>query len=428
MSAGKLIPGLIRQHPCREWPALAMLVLSMLHLTLIGCASWQLPAEFDVSVLRARAETQTVKDVKLSAAVLSSIDSQQMFGVDINKTGVQPVWIEVENNTNQTLWLLRPGTDPDLFSPLEVAWSFHASFDSETNAILDDHFNALSFQNPITPGTVQSGIIFTNPDLITKLLSIDILGQGQFFPFTLFPLVPDSETDRSTTYNKMQRLIETAEVDYQDANRFRARLEQLACCARDENGNEAGDPLNVILVGDFTDIVTAFGRRGYRLDIQDFDNMQHLFGRPPDIVARKTGQYGAPANWIRAWVAPLRYQGQTVLLAQAGRPVGGRFLDVEENDLVLNPTVDEVRNLLIQDILYSGGLGKLAFVSGVGATNPGETRHSLDGARYYTDGLRAVLFLVTRPLSLSDLEILDWHPYIKLREADAARENDNDEN
>ena len=115
-------------------------------------------------------------------------------------------------------------------------------------------------------------------------------------------------------------------------------------------------------------------------------------------------------------------------MVEAGRPVGGRFLELEEKNLALHPKVDEVRNLLIQDMLYSGGLGKLAFVSGIGATNPGETHDSLDGASYYTDGLRAVLFLVTRPLSLSDLEILDWHPYIKLRETEAVKENDNDEN
>ena len=39
-------------------------------------------------------------------------------------------------------------------------------------------------------------------------------------------------------------------------------------------------------------------------------------------------------------------------------------------------------------------------------------RTTVDGARYHTDGLRAVLFLATRPLSLADVELLDWAPYI----------------
>lgn len=428
MSKRSSIPRRIPRSYPGTWPALALFVLSMLYLALAGCASWQLPAEFDVSVLRARAEMDETKGVKLRAAVLSSSDSQRMFGANINKTGVQPVWIEVENTTNQVLWLLRSGTDPDLFSPLEVAWSFHQSFAGETNARLDEHFDALSFQNPIAPGTTRSGIIFTNPHRKTRLLSIDILGQGQIFPFTLFPLVPDDATDEASTYAKVHRLIEAAIVDYLHADKFRARLEQLPCCAASADGTEAGDPLNVILVGKFTDVATTLVRRGFRIEVLELDKAQRLFGRPPDIVARKTGQAGVPENWLRIWVAPFRYQGQAVFLVQAGRPQGWRFTVREDEDLLLNPNVDEVRNLLIQDLLYSSGLEKIAFVTGVGATESGETRASLGGGSYYTDGLRAVLFMVTRPLSLSDIEVLDWYPLLELREIEAVEEIENGEN
>ena len=57
--------------------------------------------------------------------------------------------------------------------------------------------------------------------------------------------------------------------------------------------------------------------------------------------------------------------------------------------------MDEARNLLVQDMMYSGGLDKLGFARGSGTPERG-------------DGLRAVLFFATRPLSLSDVEILDW--------------------
>jgi len=46
----------------------------------------------------------------------------------------------------------------------------------------------------------------------------------------------------------------------------------------------------------------------------------------------------------------------------------------------------------------------------------------LGGARYQTDGLRAVLFLATRPLSLSDVELLDWAPYLEAPEPSARNE------
>jgi hypothetical protein len=348
-----------------------------------------------------------------------------MFGVSVNEKEVQPVWIEVENGTDQALWLLRAGTDPDLFSPLEVAWSFHKTFAGESNDRLDEHFISLGFQNPVSPGTKQSGIIFTNPHLGTRLLSVDVLGNGEIFPFTLFPPVPDDQTEEATAVIlNVEKLIAEVTEDIQDVNSFRARLEELPCCATSADGRQAGDPVNVILVGDFADIATALVRRSFRIDVRDLDRAQRLYGRPPDVVARKKGQAGVPANWLRMWLAPFSYQGKSVFLVQAGRRQGWRMQQIEDEDLMLNPRVDEVRNLFIQDLLYSSGLEKLAFVDGVGATEPGEARASLGGAIYQTDGLRAVLFLVTRPLSLSDLEILEWHPYLKQAEIEAVKKSD----
>lgn len=404
----------------------AHLLMSMLFLALAGCATWQLPAEFDDSALRARAEVQQVRGVKLSAAVLSSDDSQRIFGVNVNQKGVQPVWVEVENSTSQTLWLLRSGADPDLFSPLEVAWSFHSSFFAdEANHRLDELFHSMGFQNPVLPGAKKSGIIFTNPHHKTRLLSVDILGQGDIFPFTMFPPVPDEQTaETSAIIANVRQQITAITADIKDTSNLRTRLEQLPCCATSADGNESGDPLNVILIGDLTDISSALVRRGFRLDALDFDNKQQLYGRSPDVVVRKKGQTGLSANWLRLWVAPFSYQGKPVFLAQAGRRQGWRLQEMEEKDLVLSPKVDEVRNLFIQDMIYSSGLEKVAFVSGVGATEPGESRRSFD-ASYQTDGLRAVLFLGSRPLSLSGVELLDWYPALKLLELDVLQEKDN---
>ena len=125
-------------------------------LALVGCATWQAPAEVSDAALRARAMSATERDVRVTAAVLSAEDSRRMFGADVNKTGVQSVWIEVQNRTSQPLWLLRSGTDPDYFSPLEVAWSMHTPLAGGTNASIDDHFDRLGFKNPIPPGATRT--------------------------------------------------------------------------------------------------------------------------------------------------------------------------------------------------------------------------------------------------------------------------------
>jgi hypothetical protein len=87
-------------------------------------------------------------------------------------------------------------------------------------------------------------------------------------------------------------------------------------------------------------------------------------------------------------------------VGQVGRPVGGRFASPDAAEIVTHEDVDEARNLLVQDMMYSGGLDKLGFAHGSGTSGRG-------------DGLRAVLFFVTRPLSLSDVEILDWVQFVK---------------
>ena len=384
-----------------------------------GCATWQVPRDTDDSDLRQRAVSATVRDVRLSAAVLGAEDSQRLFGEDINATGVQPVWIEVHNPTPHTLWLLRSGTDPDYFSPLEVAWSFHAFAGGDTNDALDRHFDSLAFSNPIHPGSTRKGIIFTNPHLQTRLLNVDLLGPHQVLPYTLFLPVPGEEPNRAVA--RIQASAgEKGTVDHRDAASLRPALQELPCCATGPEGVATGDPINVVLVGSFDDVAAAFVRRGFRNAPRAFDNDQRLFGRPPDVVARKAVREDAPANWLRLWLTPIRFQGKPVFAGQAGRPAGGRFAETGDDGVTLHPDVDEARNLLIQDLFYSGGLARFGFESSADATVAARAEHRQDSPAYSTDGLKAVLFFATRPLDLSDVRFLDWVPYLEQRESEAA--------
>jgi hypothetical protein len=76
-------------------------------------------------------------------------------------------------------------------------------------------------------------------------------------------------------------------------------------------------------------------------------------------------------------------------------------------------------------MMYSGGLEKLGFVNGVGPAPQTHARTTLNGAHYFTDGLRAVMFFATRPLSFSNVEILKWVPYLEGRES-TVREGNGD--
>lgn len=393
----------------RRWRLLAILAVGMIHLALGGCATWQAPESVDDSQLRTRAVGETAQGVRLSAAVLSAADSRQLFGADVNGTGIQPVWVEVENSGPDTLWLLRAGTDPDYFSPLEVAWSFHNPLAGSHNAAIDDHFDALHFRNPIPAKSTRAGIIFTNPHHRTRVLNVDLLGPGKMIPFTLFLPDPDNPPDQETL-RVVARYAEAQRGNLDDPDALRRALQRSPCCAKGANAAASPDPINVVFVGKIPDIAAAMVRRGFRSDRMDFDDAQQLFDRPPDFVLRKAGQGGVSANWIRGWAAPLRYRGHPVFLAQTGRPAGGRFAHADGKDVVLHADVDEARNLLVQDLLYSGGLTKLGFVEGAGTIGVSQPSGSFGATPYHTDGLRAVMFFTTRPRALSDVQILDWVP------------------
>jgi hypothetical protein len=75
-------------------------------------------------------------------------------------------------------------------------------------------------------------------------------------------------------------------------------------------------------------------------------------------------------------------------------------------------------------MMYSAGLDKLGFVTGVGPASQAHSRTTFSGAHYFSDGLRAVMFFATRPLSLSQVKLLDWEPYLDRRDSPAQKEVD----
>lgn len=292
---------------------------------------------------------------------------------------------------------------------MEVAWSAHTLLGGKTNEHIDEHFGRLAFPHLIPARAARSGILFTNPQPVHKLLNVDLLGNRTMVPFTLLLPVPSQAADLPDVVHR----YENAGISsFDDLEELRRALETLPCCAATADGHTDGAPLNVVVIGHLDDIAAAGSRRGYRRGPAGTGATPHVFGRPPDLHFRKRAQAGATAIGLRVWRAPVNYRGQFVFVAQAGRPVGGRFLPEGSQDLQLHPDVDEVRNFLIQDFMYSGGLEGLAFVSGAGAVPAVQPRALLGGGSYFTDGRRVVLFLGTRPLTFADVEVLDWEPVV----------------
>ena len=206
-------------------------------------------------------------------------------------------------------------------------------------------------------------------------------------------------------------------------------LQDLPCCAVNSDGTEKGDPLNLVVIGNGDDVYHAFIRAGWdetetittssawrtglaflfggRYRYSPVSAL-YLFGRRQDAALQKARDTIHERNHLRLWLAPVQFQGKFVWVGQISRDIGVRFTARTIVTHKIDPDVDETRSYLIQDLLYSQGLSKFAFVKGVGAASMESPRQNLTGDSYFTDGLRGVLWVSSKPVALEKVEFVEW--------------------
>jgi len=373
-----------------------------------ACAThFERPAPFDNTDLRHRAQTTARNSIRVSAAVPNLEESRTIFGINLEEKLIEPLWLEIENDTDRQIYFLPTGLDPEYFSPREVSFQFHKVFSKSSNKQIDEHIESLGFHNIINPHSTSSGFVFTNLDEASKFVSVDLIGRKWTKSFTLIVPTPSRKlaVDR---YKRVYRMIASSEmIEIKDEARLREMLEKLPCCTSSKNGVQ-GEPLNIVLIGDVLDISAAFVRRNYRYTPVA---PRYVFQRKQDISASKRDQWvAAQPQVLRIWLTSMRFQDKPVWIGQVSSPLGGRFARVTEEgkDEYIEPFVDETRNNLVQDIIYSQSLLKMGFVKGVGCVMESTPRKLPSGATYHTDGLRAVLLFEKRPVSLSEIEFFVW--------------------
>ena len=407
----------------------SLIFLFVANLTLHGCVIYQKPRPIHDIPFMERSLSKIDGDVRVTVAVLSADESRRLFGVDLARKGIQPVWVRVQNADTTPYWLLSTGLDPDYFSPMEAAYAFHGALAGEINDKIDDQFRVMAFRNPIVPDAAVSGFIFTNRDEGTKVVDIDLIGRGKTKFFSFFVQVPGIRADfHEVDFNALYSQDEIAEVD---DNQLRAELESLPCCATNEDGTIDGDPLNLILIGSREDISTAFVRRGWlpaetthgKAVMKTINSF--LFGtryryspvsplyfskRQQDFAGQKPRHTVHQRNHLRAWLSPLRYQGKAVWISQISRDIGVRFTFKTWPPVThkIDPDIDEARLALVEDLVYSQQLAKTGWVKGVGAARRSNPRYNKTGDPYFTDGFRLVLVFDRRPRSFLEIEQFDW--------------------
>jgi len=280
----------------------------------------------------------------------------------------------------------------------------------------------------IAPGDVMTGFIFTHLDEGTKAFNVMVLTEDhKAKTFTFFIPVPGLKVDHREVdfYN----LYPKDEIVSHDKEGLIKALESLPCCVTGKDGTENGDPLNIVVIGDGDDVYHAFLRAGWdetetiyrasaiktgisfifggRYRYSPVSSL-YVFGRPQDVALQKARETIHERNHLRLWVTPMIFEGKSVWIGQISRDIGVRFTSKTIVTHKIDPHVDETRTYLVQDLAYSQGLIKLAYVKGVGAAPLAEPRGNLTGDPYFTDGYRVVLWVSSEPVSFEEIEYVNW--------------------
>ncbi|MEJ2284691.1 MAG: LssY C-terminal domain-containing protein [Desulfobacterales bacterium] len=421
-------PEIFYKFICRVGMKTGLLVL--FSLAFIGCAQFQhkLP---EALPFMERAQTKTDGQVRVTVAVPSAEESEQIFGFPLARKNIQPVWLEIENNSNTAFFLYHIAMDPDIYSTGEVSWKFQSSMYSK--AAQKNIYN-LFRDNEIfwfyKPGTTTSGFVYTNLKMGTKAVLVRLFAEKNVKEFAFFVEVPGLKADHHqldpyTLYSKKDM------IDLDD-NGLRQALEKLPCCVTNKDGSGISDPLNIVVIGPEEEIWPAFivrewdeseviygaslgktiasslfGRR-YRYSPM---SALYLYGRPQDIGLQKARQTVDERNHLRLWLSPMRYKGMPVYVGQISRDIGVK-LSTKSPTLTtheIDPDVDEARDYLTQDLLESQKVAKIGYLAGVGEATPDNPRYNLTDSPYWTDGLRVVFVIGEEPTALNELEFFNWN-------------------
>ena len=384
---------------------------------------------------KARISSQEKDGVKVSAAVPSAKESQEIFGKPLYKKGIQPVWLEITNNREGIINFLPVGLDPQYFTPLEVANTDLKDKDKADPASMVDEFflNQGIGALEVKPGQTRSGFIFSKLDEGTKAFNVDIIGSADgsgiadFETFTFFIPVPGLNIDH---YNvDWKNLYSDDEWVDLDKDQLIEIVEKVTCCVTDKKGEGSGDPLNLVVIGYPADIYTAFIRAGWdeTETVTKASTMKtigsflsggeyryspvsglYVFGRPQDVAFQKARENIHERNHLRLWMSRAKFEGVPVFMGQISRDIGVRFTSKTITTHKIDPNVDETREGLLENLAYSQSLEKFAYVGGVGEVTMEQPKGNLTGDPWFTDGYRIVLWVTSDPVSIDDVDFVEW--------------------
>jgi hypothetical protein len=392
-----------------------------------------------------RAQVQSDDEFVVRASVLDDRESERFFGVPLAHKRVQPVWLRITSHGRHPYRLRLASLDPNYYPPLEAAFVCHFAigkrllgfgllawlffpllivliFKILSARSANRHMNAYFQEHGISagligPGCELTGFVFTTHDAGTKQVRVRLLGAAGVKEFLFSIPVPGLKVDHGS--KRFDEILNSVEVIECDEAVLRQRLAAMPRSTTNRRGTAEGDPLNLVVIGDFDTILNGFGARWDETETISLGSCWRMFkafllgsryryspvsalyfaGRSQDFALQKARQTINERLHLRLWITPLRFAGKPVWIGEVSRDIGVRFTLKTWNLTThkIGPNVDEARDYVLDDLMEAGRVARVAYVTGAGACDQTTPRRNLTGDSYFTNGLRAVaIFSETR--------------------------------
>ena len=217
----------------------------------------------------------------------------------------------------------------------------------------------------------------------------------------------------------------------EDEEELHRYLERLPCCTQKKDGSGRNDPLNFVLIGDPDDIFPALIYRGWDVTepitfssgLRAFKSFfsgaryrtspmssLYFYKRHQDMGLQKARSTIHERNHLRLWLAPMTYQYKTIWIGAVSRDIGSYFTwrTWWGTAHAIDPDIDEAREYLMQDLVFSQAVSKVGYVDGVGIATEDNPHRNFMNQPYWTDGRRAVFLFGSEPTSLAELQFFSW--------------------
>ncbi len=349
-----------------------------------------------------RAQTQDSPLAQVTVAVLDAAESERVFGVPLARRGIQPVFLRVVNRGQTQLRLHVVTIDRNYYTPLEAAGVNHYSILKRLSAFgvigwfflpllalfalipfklisayranrrMDVHFQEHAFRlRPVPAGHEAEGFVFTHLDFGTKVVRACFHAASG--PFDLASLPADAAdpltyrpspgaaagqpvVDLTFTIAvpgiRADYLRRNFDAIYPSRERVECdlptlveRLSAIPAATTNKTEKRTGDPVNLVVIGEFATILSAFGARWDECETITFATCWktarsfllgsqyryspvsplHLLGRSQDVALQRSRRSINERLHLRLWLTTLHFAGKPVWIGQISRDIGVRF-------------------------------------------------------------------------------------------------------